>query len=197
MLEAYYKSRLCLSCDSTAHPMPKCPNGTFVCPNCHASEHRGTECPRICRYCGLGHSGTSITACIKKHARKDPSRKMLIVSQDGQSSSDTEQPEYGCRPDNWFGRTVWVSRIPHDATDGDLTEAIEPILTDGKVLHICRRDGSNWAYVEMSSLEAAYELVSKQTQMMGKSLKVQFRKSLTLDVAWQRGEENERLDTYL
>ncbi|KAF8820746.1 putative Rna-binding protein [Cardiosporidium cionae] len=47
MIEGFIKGRLCLSCEKTTHPMPKCPSRVFVCPNCHKQGHRGESCPAV------------------------------------------------------------------------------------------------------------------------------------------------------
>eukprot|EP00921_Rhytidocystis_pertsovi_P012680 GHVQ01020610.1.p1 GENE.GHVQ01020610.1~~GHVQ01020610.1.p1 ORF type:complete len:1033 (-),score=197.13 GHVQ01020610.1:5396-8494(-) len=83
------------------------------------------------------------------------------------------------RPNNSYGRTVWVSRIPSTATEEQIRKTLNEAVSLGQhVVHIHRKESTtDWAYVEMSSIEAAYEIVGKHVVINGTQLKLQFRKS--------------------
>lgn len=96
MLTAFQKGRLCLSCDCLGHPMPRCPNGAFVCPNCSASDHRGNECTQECRFCGIVHPGISTMHCMKditKYLKGSLARRpMLTRGRDRFADSKNSSP---------------------------------------------------------------------------------------------------------
>ncbi|PFH34318.1 hypothetical protein BESB_074700 [Besnoitia besnoiti] len=186
MLEAYAKGRLCLSCDSKSHRMPSCPYGEFVCPNCHRSSHRGEECPLRCRFCQQLHVGISVTVCIKRF--RGPLEALLGISlplRDLQPASlmsmGTPASPLGhaacTRPNSAFGRSVYVSNLPPNTTQETLAAAVDALLTKGRIMQVDLHE--KHAFVQLSTLEAAFELVDKrrQLQIRGVTLKVQFKKT--------------------
>eukprot|EP00922_Rhytidocystis_sp_ex-Travisia-forbesii_P051430 GHVS01076329.1.p1 GENE.GHVS01076329.1~~GHVS01076329.1.p1 ORF type:complete len:433 (-),score=138.11 GHVS01076329.1:1461-2735(-) len=302
ILAAFRRGRLCLSCDSLAHPMPKCPNGAFVCPNCKGGDHRGHQCKQACRFCGVNHRGISIMDCLKNTSKLLRAQQQNLSQQDeaptgvrlqrtasmlssssstapstcspaitppsstplsssswpplpsssspsapsfvglgglrrsrtlpvdvrppppedflggrhginrqaspsptassspagssslrpspssssSSSSPSASTPSYPpppppapsfSRSNCCYGRTIWLSRLPPSTTDDQITEALNRGTRHGGVVKISRK--GDWAYVEMSSLQSAYELVSRKIHMGGNVLKIQFRKSMT------------------
>ncbi|KYK65438.1 proteophosphoglycan 5, related protein [Toxoplasma gondii TgCatPRC2] len=196
MLEAYAKGRLCLSCDSKSHRMPSCPFGEFVCPNCHRSSHRGEECPLRCRFCQQLHVGISVTVCIKRF--RGPLEALLGISlplRDLQPASllsmGTPASPLGqaalTRPNSAFGRSVYVSNLPPNTTQETLAAAVDALLTKGRIMQVDLHE--KHAFVQLSTLEAAFELVDKrrQLQIRGVTLKVQFKKTGVFNNAMPQG----------
>ncbi|KEP66001.1 UNVERIFIED_CONTAM: hypothetical protein HHA_313725 [Hammondia hammondi] len=196
MLEAYAKGRLCLSCDSKSHRMPSCPFGEFVCPNCHRSSHRGEECPLRCRFCQQLHVGISVTVCIKRF--RGPLEALLGISlplRDLQPatllSMGTPASPLGqaalTRPNSAFGRSVYVSNLPPNTTQETLAAAVDALLTKGRIMQVDLHE--KHAFVQLSTLEAAFELVDKrrQLQIRGVTLKVQFKKTGVFNNAMPHG----------
>ncbi|PFH34103.1 hypothetical protein BESB_072550 [Besnoitia besnoiti] len=206
MVEAYAKSTLCLSCDSMEHKITNCPFGEFVCPNCHRSSHRGEHCPLPCRFCFECHSGISVNECIRRTARQ-PLERLLGVKmpldaslcRSGSSGAfSCASADGACRSGRWtaedlsqhtadrpntaHGRSVYVSNMVPGTTKEALRTAINLLLEHGYVLSVEMRERSNlqpYAFVELSTLQAAYELVQqKKTALVirDQQLKVQFKK---------------------
>ncbi|KEP63601.1 UNVERIFIED_CONTAM: hypothetical protein HHA_311070 [Hammondia hammondi] len=206
MVEAYAKSTLCLSCDSMEHKITNCPFGEFVCPNCHRSSHRGEHCPLPCRFCFECHSGISVNECIRRTVRQ-PLERLLGVkmpldaalcrasgsSPFASSGGDGGRPNgrwtvddlslhVADRPNTAHGRSVYVSNMVPGTTKEALRTAINLLLEHGCVLSVEMRERSNlqpYAFVELSTLQAAYELVQqKKTALVirDQQLKVQFKK---------------------
>ncbi|CDJ39936.1 hypothetical protein, conserved [Eimeria tenella] len=199
MVEAYAKSTLCLSCDSMEHKITNCPFGEFVCPNCHRSSHRGEHCPLPCRFCFDRHAGISVNECIRRTVRQ-PLERLLGVKMPldaslrrrpkGDSSSPGgdggELANLGLgksdRPNTPHGRSVYVSNMLPGTSKESLRSAINFLLEHGEVVCVEMRERSNYlpyAFVELSSLQAAYELVQykKAALIIGdQELKVQFKK---------------------
>ncbi|EUD66115.1 hypothetical protein C922_03585 [Plasmodium inui San Antonio 1] len=187
MLEAFMEGRLCLSCDSLDHPMPLCPNNSFVCPNCHNISHRGNDCPMKCRFCLKYHVGVSIMDCLKK--AKVQSEKNLTNEEKNETnkvgknvkSSDDNKVSVGprfditTRPDNSYGRSVYVSNLSEDITNVQLRDAINNNLENGYVVNIDRQDG--YAFVELSNLNSTFQLVQKSININFRKLKIQFKKT--------------------
>ncbi|PHJ18041.1 proteophosphoglycan related protein [Cystoisospora suis] len=209
MVEAYAKSTLCLSCDSMEHKITNCPFGEFVCPNCHRSSHRGEHCPLPCRFCFECHSGISVNECIRRTVRQPLERLLgvkmpldaslcrnantgssgfFIPGQSGpQSGTNPWKPDdlsqhLADRPNTAHGRSVYVSNMMPGTTKEALRAAINLLLDHGCVVSVEMRERSNlqpYAFVELSTLQAAYELVQqKKTALVirDQQLKVQFKK---------------------
>ncbi|KYF47812.1 hypothetical protein TGARI_311070 [Toxoplasma gondii ARI] len=206
MVEAYAKSTLCLSCDSMEHKITNCPFGEFVCPNCHRSSHRGEHCPLPCRFCFECHSGISVNECIRRTVRQ-PLERLLGVKMpldaalcrasgsspfassvgdggkaNGRWTVDDLSLHVADRPNTAHGRSVYVSNMVPGTTKEALRTAINLLLEHGCVLSVEMRERSNlqpYAFVELSTLQAAYELVQqKKTALVirDQQLKVQFKK---------------------
>ncbi|SOS79959.1 RNA-binding protein, putative [Plasmodium sp. gorilla clade G1] len=198
MLEAFIQGRLCLSCDSLDHPMPLCPNNSFVCPNCHNVSHRGNDCPMKCRFCLKYHMGISIMDCLKKariqteknnsnHDKKDNHNSSCSTSNNNMnkinknSKSNDEKVNIGprfdisTRPDNSYGRSVYVSNLSEDISNIQLRDTINLHLDNGFVVNIDRQDG--YAFVELSNLYSTFQLVQKTVSINFKKLKIQFKKT--------------------
>ncbi|KAL8272033.1 hypothetical protein Esti_004157 [Eimeria stiedai] len=199
MVEAYAKSTLCLSCDSMEHKITNCPFGEFVCPNCHRSSHRGEHCPLPCRFCFERHAGISVNECIRRTVRqplerllgvKMPLDPSLSRKQKRESSAGGQEGEdlaslslrKADRPNTPHGRSVYVSNMLPGTSKESLRSAINFLLNHGQVVCVEMRERSNYlpyAFVELSSLQAAYELVQyKKTALVigDQELKVQFKK---------------------
>ncbi|OEH77077.1 hypothetical protein cyc_02510 [Cyclospora cayetanensis] len=199
MVEAYAKSTLCLSCDSMEHKITNCPFGEFVCPNCHRSSHRGEHCPLPCRFCFERHSGISVNECIRRTVRQ-PLERLLGVKMPLDASLSRRQKRESSilsgesgdlaslalkkadRPNTPHGRSVYVSNMLPGTSKESLRSAINFLLEHGQVVCVEMRERSNYlpyAFVELSSLQAAYELVQykKAALVIGdQELKVQFKK---------------------
>ncbi|SOV17056.1 RNA-binding protein, putative [Plasmodium sp. gorilla clade G2] len=200
MLEAFIQGRLCLSCDSLDHPMPLCPNNSFVCPNCHNVSHRGNDCPMKCRFCLKYHMGISIMDCLKKariqteknnsnNDKKDnhnnncssSSTNNNMNKMNKNSKSNDEKVNIGprfdisTRPDNSYGRSVYVSNLSEDISNIQLRDTINLHLDNGFVVNIDRQDG--YAFVELSNLYSTFQLVQKTVSINFKKLKIQFKKT--------------------
>ncbi|CAI9149250.1 unnamed protein product [Rangifer tarandus platyrhynchus] len=86
------------------------------------------------------------------------------------------------RPDTVHGRSVYVANIVPGTSKEALKSAIDLVLENGCVLAVEMRERSNmqpYAFVELSTLQAAYELVQhKKTALvvLDQQLKVQFKK---------------------
>lgn len=86
------------------------------------------------------------------------------------------------RPNTPHGRSVYVSNMLPGTTKESLRTAINFLLDHGQVVCVEMRERSNflpYAFVELSSLQAAYELVQykKSALVIGdQELKVQFKK---------------------
>lgn len=199
MVEAYAKSTLCLSCDSMEHKITNCPFGEFVCPNCHRSSHRGEHCPLPCRFCFERHAGISVNECIRRTVRQPLERLLGVkmpldasLSRRQERESSSSNGECGDlatlalrkadRPNTPHGRSVYVSNMLPGTTKESLRSAINFLLDHGQVVCVEMRERSNYlpyAFVELSSLQAAYELVQykKAALVIGdQELKVQFKK---------------------
>ncbi|SBT82734.1 RNA-binding protein, putative [Plasmodium ovale] len=186
MLEAFMQGRLCLSCDSLDHPMPLCPNNSFVCPNCHNISHRGNDCPMKCRFCLKFHVGVSIMDCLKK-ARIQNEKSLLNDEKNDMnklsknSRNNDERVNIGprfdisTRPDNSYGRSVYVSNLSEDITNIHLRDTINQHLDNGYVVNIDRQDG--YAFVELSNLNSTFQLVQRSININYKKLKIQFKKT--------------------
>ncbi|SCN63576.1 RNA-binding protein, putative [Plasmodium chabaudi chabaudi] len=193
MLQAFMQGRLCLSCDSLDHPMPLCPNNSFVCPNCHNISHRGNDCPMKCRFCLKYHNGISIMDCLKK-ARIQNEKKLLNKGKNDNNNStennnkmgknnknNNEKPNIGprfditTRPDNSYGRSVYVSNLSDEITNAQLRDAINNQLDNGFVVNIDRQNG--YAFVELSNLNSTFQLVQRSININYKKLKIQFKKT--------------------
>lgn len=186
MLEAFMQGRLCLSCDSLDHPMPLCPNNSFVCPNCHNISHRGNECPRKCRFCLKYHTGVSIMDCLKKARiqaeknlmkldKNDVNRLMKNGRTGEERTAIGPRFDINTRPDNSYGRSVYVSNLSDNITNAQLRDAINTHLDNGHVVHIDRQDG--YAFVELSNLSSTFQLVQRSVNINFKKLKIQFKKT--------------------
>ncbi|KJP87409.1 hypothetical protein AK88_02966 [Plasmodium fragile] len=186
MLEAFMQGRLCLSCDSLDHPMPLCPNNSFVCPNCHNISHRGNDCPMKCRFCLKYHVGISIMDCLKKariqsekNCSNEEKNETNRVGKNVKSNEDRVSvgPRFDIttRPDNSYGRSVYVSNLTEDITNVQLRDAINNNLENGYVVNIDRQDG--YAFVELSNLNSTFQLVQKCININFRKLKIQFKKT--------------------
>ncbi|EAA15183.1 hypothetical protein [Plasmodium yoelii yoelii] len=194
MLQAFMQGRLCLSCDSLDHPMPLCPNNSFVCPNCHNISHRGNDCPMKCRFCLKYHIGISIMDCLKK-ARIQNEKKLLNKGKNDINNNSNENnnkigknnknnnektnvgPRFDIttRPDNSYGRSVYVSNLSDEITNIQLRDAINNQLDNGFVVNIDRQNG--YAFVELSNLNSTFQLVQRSININYKKLKIQFKKT--------------------
>ncbi|CAA9991202.1 RNA-binding protein, putative [Plasmodium knowlesi strain H] len=186
MLEAFMQGRLCLSCDSLDHPMPLCPNNSFVCPNCHNISHRGNDCPMKCRFCLKYHVGVSIMDCLKKariqSEKNFPNEEKNETNKVGKNTKSQDDrvsvgPRFDIttRPDNSYGRSVYVSNLSEDITNVQLRDAINNHLDNGYVVNIDRQDG--YAFVELSNLNSTFQLVQKSININFRKLKIQFKKT--------------------
>ncbi|ANQ10815.1 Uncharacterized protein PCOAH_00052630 [Plasmodium coatneyi] len=186
MLEAFMQGRLCLSCDSLDHPMPLCPNNSFVCPNCHNISHRGNDCPMKCRFCLKYHVGVSIMDCLKKARiqceKNFPNEEKNETNRVGKNVKGNDDrvnvgPRFDIttRPDNSYGRSVYVSNLSEDITNVQLRDAINNHLENGYVVNIDRQDG--YAFVELSNLTSTFQLVQKSININFRKLKIQFKKT--------------------
>eukprot|EP00923_Selenidium_pygospionis_P001460 GHVN01002148.1.p1 GENE.GHVN01002148.1~~GHVN01002148.1.p1 ORF type:complete len:620 (-),score=58.15 GHVN01002148.1:521-2380(-) len=187
MMEAYLRGTLCLGCDLVDHPLTKCPNATFVCPNCHKNDHRGGECSKPCRFCFRVHSGVNITRCIKNASREvkrllENSKSFEINTDEGklcQPNGDGRaaiEHQNSSRPDDSFGRSIWISPISDDVSCEAIEKAINTLCPSGGVVSITRRTDQKWVSVEMDSLQAAHHVVYTNLVVSGRQLKVQFKK---------------------
>ncbi|KAL8456144.1 hypothetical protein Emag_000029 [Eimeria magna] len=180
MVEAYAKSTLCLSCDSMEHKITNCPFGEFVCPNCHRSSHRGEHCPlRTVRQPLERLLGVKMP--LDASLSRKQKRESSAGGGEGEDLSSLSLRKAD-RPNTPHGRSVYVSNMLPGTSKESLRSAINFLLNHGQVVCVEMRERSNYlpyAFVELSSLQAAYELVQyKKTALVigDQELKVQFKK---------------------
>nr|CEL70006.1 TPA: Proteophosphoglycan 5, related [Neospora caninum Liverpool] len=161
-------------------------NPRFVSSLVFLFTYRGEECPLRCRFCQQLHVGISVTVCIKRF--RGPLEALLGISLPlrdlqpasllsmGTPASPLGQAAF-TRPNSAFGRSVYVSNLPPNTTQETLAAAVDALLTKGRIMQVDLHE--KHAFVQLSTLEAAFELVDKrrQLQIRGVTLKVQFKKT--------------------